>query len=90
MIVADINYAVGVTRFLLDDLGWIPALPQFTEIPTPEQQERLAAKLEGGALNREGDNNERGNTIRPIGGRRGQHGRRQGGGAFKPGGGGKG
>jgi nitrogenase molybdenum-iron protein beta chain len=51
VIVADINYAVGITRFLFDDLGWIPALTQFTEILTPEQQERLAAKLEGGGLN---------------------------------------
>jgi nitrogenase molybdenum-iron protein beta chain len=48
VIVADSNYAVGLTRFLFDDLGWIPALTQFTEILTPEQQERLAAKLEGG------------------------------------------
>jgi nitrogenase molybdenum-iron protein beta chain len=47
VIVADVNYAVGLTRFLFDDLGWIPALTQFTEILAPEQQERLAAKLEG-------------------------------------------
>jgi nitrogenase molybdenum-iron protein beta chain len=47
VIVADVNYAVGLTRFLFDDLGWIPALTQFTELLAPEQQERLAAKLEG-------------------------------------------
>jgi nitrogenase molybdenum-iron protein beta chain len=48
VIVADINYAVGITCFLFDDPGWMPALTRFSEILTPEQQERLAAKLEGG------------------------------------------
>jgi nitrogenase molybdenum-iron protein beta chain len=48
VIVADVNYAVAITRFLFDDLGWIPVLTQFTEILTEEQQRSLAAKLEGG------------------------------------------
>jgi nitrogenase molybdenum-iron protein beta chain len=47
VIVGDVNYAVALTRFLFDDLGWIPALTQFTEILSPEQQERLVAKLGG-------------------------------------------
>jgi nitrogenase molybdenum-iron protein beta chain len=47
VIIADVNYAVALTRFLWDDLGWIPVLTQFTELLSPEQQKRLAAKLDG-------------------------------------------
>jgi nitrogenase molybdenum-iron protein beta chain len=45
LIVADVNYAVASTRFLLDDLGWIPELIQFTDILTPEQETAVAEKL---------------------------------------------
>ncbi|AEF80216.1 nitrogenase component 1 [Leadbettera azotonutricia] len=52
VIVADVNYAVAVTRFLFDDLGWIPVLTQFTEILNEDQQKNLAAKLSGpGGIN---------------------------------------
>ncbi|MDR1930245.1 MAG: hypothetical protein LBQ44_06385 [Treponema sp.] len=51
VIIADVNYAVGLTRFLLDDLGWIPELVQFTEILSGEQQRGLLEKLgDGGRL----------------------------------------
>ena len=45
VVIGDVNYAVGITRFLLDDLGWLPALVQFTELLTPEQQTALTEKL---------------------------------------------
>ncbi|HWQ79516.1 MAG TPA: nitrogenase component 1 [Anaerovoracaceae bacterium] len=45
VVVGDVNYAVAVTRFLLDDLGWIPVLTQFTDILDEEQQARIAEKL---------------------------------------------
>jgi nitrogenase molybdenum-iron protein beta chain len=45
IIVADTNYAVAVSRFLCDDLGWIPAYVQFTELLTDSQQELLSKKL---------------------------------------------
>lgn len=45
VIIADVNYAVGVTRFLSEDLGWIPELVQFTDILEPGQQQRIGDKL---------------------------------------------
>jgi nitrogenase molybdenum-iron protein beta chain len=45
VIVADVNYAVAATRFLLDDLGWIPDLVQLTDVLTPEQEEAVSEKL---------------------------------------------
>jgi nitrogenase molybdenum-iron protein beta chain len=47
VIIADINYGVSLTRFLFDDLGWIPVYVQFTENPTETQREQLAEKLHG-------------------------------------------
>ncbi|MDR2797127.1 MAG: hypothetical protein LBB80_02185 [Treponema sp.] len=45
VVIADVNYAVGVTRFLYDDLGWIPVLTQFTDMLNKEQQTAFAEKL---------------------------------------------
>ncbi|MFP3042177.1 hypothetical protein LQZ19_10210 [Treponema primitia] len=45
VIVADVNYAVAITRFLFDDFGWIPVHVQLTEILTPEQQKTISGKL---------------------------------------------
>jgi nitrogenase molybdenum-iron protein beta chain len=45
IIVADTNYAVAVSRFLFDDLGWIPTYIQFTELLTAAQQKTLSEKL---------------------------------------------
>ena len=47
VVIADVNYAVAVTRFLYDDLGWLPVLTQFTEILSEEQQTALMEKLAG-------------------------------------------
>ena len=47
VIIADANYAVGLTRFLYDDLGWLPVLTQFTELFGEKDQRRLAGKLLG-------------------------------------------
>ncbi|MDR1910214.1 MAG: hypothetical protein LBQ35_09935 [Spirochaetaceae bacterium] len=47
VVIADVNYAVGVTRFLYDDLGWLPVLTQFTEILSDAQQLALTEKLAG-------------------------------------------
>ncbi|MDR1932191.1 MAG: hypothetical protein LBQ57_05110 [Spirochaetales bacterium] len=45
VIIGDANYAVSATRFLLDDLGWIPELVQFTEALSDTQRESIAKKL---------------------------------------------
>jgi nitrogenase molybdenum-iron protein beta chain len=45
VIIADVNYAVSATRFLFDDLGWIPELIQFTDILTPEQEKTVSEKV---------------------------------------------
>ncbi|MDR1253279.1 MAG: hypothetical protein LBK62_14140 [Treponema sp.] len=45
IVIADVNYAVSVTRFLKDDLGWIPVLVQFTELLNDQQRELLAEKI---------------------------------------------
>ncbi|MDR3288814.1 MAG: hypothetical protein LBT22_05245 [Peptococcaceae bacterium] len=47
VVVADVNYAVAVTRFLLDDLGWLPVLVQFTDLLNEEQRTQITAKLQG-------------------------------------------
>jgi nitrogenase molybdenum-iron protein beta chain len=47
VIVADVNYGVSLTRFLFDDLGWIPVYVQFTEDLTEIQQKKLTEKLRG-------------------------------------------
>jgi len=49
VVIADVNYAVAVTRFLLDDFGWIPVLTQFTDVLDEEQRERIAGKLKAPA-----------------------------------------
>lgn len=49
VIVADVNYAVSITRFLLDDLGWIPVITQFTDVLVEEQKEQITKKLTAAA-----------------------------------------
>ncbi|MDR0628692.1 MAG: hypothetical protein LBG24_03460 [Treponema sp.] len=49
VVIGDVNYAVGVTRFLYDDLGWLPVLTQFTDMLNAEQQTALAKKVIGSA-----------------------------------------
>ncbi|MDR2717926.1 MAG: hypothetical protein LBB89_07680 [Treponema sp.] len=50
VIVGDVNYAVALTRFLADDLGWSPALIQFTDPLNEEQQAQISTKLKGNGL----------------------------------------
>jgi nitrogenase molybdenum-iron protein beta chain len=44
-VVGDANYAPALTRFLSDDLGWLPAAVAVTEALDEDQQARLAARL---------------------------------------------
>jgi nitrogenase molybdenum-iron protein beta chain len=50
VIVGDVNYAVSLTRFLADDLGWSPVLVQFTDPLNEEQQARISVKLKGNGV----------------------------------------
>jgi len=45
VVVGDVNYAVAVTRFLADDLGWLPELTVFTDQLREDQQPQLAGRL---------------------------------------------
>jgi nitrogenase molybdenum-iron protein beta chain len=49
VVIGDVNYAVAVTRFLLDDFGWIPVLTQFTDVLDEEQQALIESKLKAPA-----------------------------------------
>lgn len=40
-VVGDANYAQALTRFLADDLGWLPELAIITDPLQPEQEEKL-------------------------------------------------
>jgi len=45
LVVGDANYAPAVTRFLSDDLGWLPELAVITDILDDEQKMRIAAEF---------------------------------------------
>jgi nitrogenase molybdenum-iron protein beta chain len=45
VIVGDVNYAVSLTKFLSDDVGWIPVLTLFTDTLTEVQKLDIAEKL---------------------------------------------
>jgi nitrogenase molybdenum-iron protein beta chain len=45
VVVGDANYAGALTRFLAEDLGWLPELTVCTDLLTEEEQARLAARL---------------------------------------------
>ncbi|TWH47504.1 nitrogenase component 1 [Sporomusa sp. KB1] len=45
VIIGDTNYAVSLTRFLADDLGWLPEVVGITDILEEEQQEQIAGQL---------------------------------------------
>ncbi len=45
VVVGDSNYAQALTRFLADDLGWIPELVVVTDLLNEEQQERVTARF---------------------------------------------
>ena len=44
-VVGDVNYATGLTRFLSDDLGWLPAVVAVTDNLDDAQRETVAARL---------------------------------------------
>ncbi|HEX2950234.1 MAG TPA: nitrogenase component 1 [Armatimonadota bacterium] len=45
VVVADANYSVALTRFLIDDLGWLPELVVCTDQVDETQQETLRQRL---------------------------------------------
>jgi nitrogenase molybdenum-iron protein beta chain len=45
VVVGDCNYSYALTRFLSDDLGWIPELAVCTDQPNPDRAETLAARF---------------------------------------------
>lgn len=45
VIIGDTNYAVGITRFLADDLGWLPEVVGITDILDDEQKNGIASRL---------------------------------------------
>jgi len=47
IVVGDANYAPSLTRFLADDLGWLPELVAVTDILRPKQQELVRQSLAG-------------------------------------------
>jgi len=47
VVVGDANYAVALTRFLADDLGWLPVLTVVTDKVRAEDQPALAGRVAG-------------------------------------------
>ena len=46
VVVGDCNYSYGITKFLADDLGWIPELAACTDQPNPDRAEILAKRFD--------------------------------------------
>ncbi|HWR30313.1 MAG TPA: nitrogenase component 1 [Negativicutes bacterium] len=44
-VVGDANYAVGITRFLADDLGWLPEVTAVTDVLNEVQEQKIVASL---------------------------------------------
>ncbi|HWR41165.1 MAG TPA: nitrogenase component 1 [Patescibacteria group bacterium] len=47
VVVADVNYATAITRFLADDLGWLPELVVITDILNEEEENRVRNRFVG-------------------------------------------
>jgi len=47
VVVGDANYSVALTRFLADDLGWLPELAVCTDQLTDEEQRSLTERVRG-------------------------------------------
>jgi nitrogenase molybdenum-iron protein beta chain len=45
VVVGDANYSVALTKFLADDLGWLPELAVCTDPLQPQEQERIQEQL---------------------------------------------
>jgi nitrogenase molybdenum-iron protein beta chain len=46
VIVGDSNYAPALTRFLSDELGWLPELVVITDVPGEERQKHISSQFE--------------------------------------------
>jgi nitrogenase molybdenum-iron protein beta chain len=46
IVVADANYGPAITKFISDELGWIPSLTVITDILEKEQEEQLLTRFE--------------------------------------------
>jgi len=46
VVVGDANYASALTRFLAEDLGWLPELTVCTDLLNEEEKQSLAARLD--------------------------------------------
>lgn len=46
IVIGDANYGYAITRFICDDLGWIPAYVAITDILTDEQKESIKKQFE--------------------------------------------
>jgi len=47
IVIGDSNYAPAFTRFLSDELGWLPELTVVTDMLEDEEKEKIAAGLDG-------------------------------------------
>ncbi|WP_306701104.1 nitrogenase component 1, partial [Treponema endosymbiont of Eucomonympha sp.] len=47
IVAADSNYAPALTRFVSDELGWLPELAVVTDVPDDEQQAAVRAQFTG-------------------------------------------
>ena len=46
IVVGDYNYAPAITKFLSDELGWLPELTVITDIPEDNLKEKIVSSLE--------------------------------------------
>lgn len=46
-VIGDANYAVAITRFLTEDLGWLPKAVAITDVLDEDQERRLIARIAG-------------------------------------------
>lgn len=48
IVVGDANYSVAVTKFMAEEIGWVPVLAQCTDILIPEEEDRISLALSTG------------------------------------------
>lgn len=46
IVVADANYAPAISRFISDELGWLPQLAMITDFLTEEQKKRIESRFD--------------------------------------------
>ena len=47
IVVGDYNYAPAITKFLSDELGWLPELTVITDLPQDDLKEKIVSSLDG-------------------------------------------